>query len=112
MIRGFSRSAVAITVVLAVGAVIAAGIVALVILLSASVPQPRMSSMPSPVTASKSYDPYPVYFVRLSLELPGTAHLTRADAQARAFLGCGVTFAPGTVDSILADAYRPAGTCN
>ena len=34
--------------------------------------------------------------------------LSREDAQIRATLGCGRSFAAGTVDRALADAYRPA----
>src|SRR5690242_13760115 len=90
------RSNITIAVILVLGAIAASGIVLLVLMLFSSQPAPRHTppvSSPSPVAAS-AYDPYPVYFVRLSVELPGTAHLTREDAQARAYLGCGQTFAP------------------
>jgi hypothetical protein len=50
-------------------------------------------------------DPYGVY---LASAPTGAKTLTREDAQIRATLGCGHTFAAGTVDKALADAYRPA----
>jgi hypothetical protein len=35
--------------------------------------------------------------------------LSRQDAQARAYLGCGIRWSPGTVDGVLAKAYK--GVC-
>jgi hypothetical protein len=107
------RSRVVIAIVLALGAIALAGIVALLIMLMMSTPAVHPSRAPSPVpsqaASTNAYDPYPVYFVNSPI---GVKHLTREDAQARAYLGCGQTFAPGTVDAALADAYRPAGICN
>lgn len=51
-------------------------------------------------------DPYDTY---LSTAPAGQPILSREDAQTRAYLGCGLDFAPGTVDAALRDAYRP--TC-
>lgn len=50
-------------------------------------------------------DPYAVY---LASAPDGAVKLSREDAQIRATLGCGRSFAAGTVDRALADAYRPA----
>lgn len=48
-------------------------------------------------------DPYSVYLAHN----PTPGHvISREDAQTRAKLGCGQKFAPGTVDAVLADAYR------
>lgn len=48
-------------------------------------------------------DPYDVYL----RNAPSSEKvLSREDAQARAILGCKDTWAPGTVDAVLADAYR------
>lgn len=38
--------------------------------------------------------------------------LSPEDAQARAYLGCGKSWARGTIDRVLADAYRPTGICD
>lgn len=51
-------------------------------------------------------DPYDVY---LAHNPRPDLVLSREDAQTRALLGCGKTFAPGTVDAVLTDAYR--GLC-
>ena len=50
-----------------------------------------------------SVDPYEVYRRNAPADAP---NLSREDAQARALLGCGQKWAPGTVDAVLADAYR------
>ena len=60
--------------------------------------------LPAPVPAS---DPYAVY---LATNPSPKLVLSREDAQTRAYLGCGVTFAAGTIDAALAAAYRP-GIC-
>lgn len=48
-------------------------------------------------------DPYDVY---LKNAPKGEKTLSREDAALRARLGCGKTYAPGTVDAVLATAYR------
>lgn len=104
------RFGLTITVLVTLGALVLSGIVALAIMLSASVPQP--ASVPSPVEApapvpsASAPDPYAVYLRNAPADAP---QLSREDAQARAYLGCGMTFAPGTVDAILAEAYE--GIC-
>jgi hypothetical protein len=59
--------------------------------------QPEPTSAPDPAE-----DPYEVY---LRIAPPDAVDLTREDAQARALLGCGMAWAPGTVDAALAEAY-------
>lgn len=61
-------------------------------------------------TTAEVYDPFEEW-ERLggpglweSEGLEGT--LSREDAQARALLGCGQEWAPGTIDALLAEAYR------
>lgn len=49
-------------------------------------------------------DPYDVY---LENAPRGEKVLSREDAQTRAYAGCGMKFAPGTVDAVLRDAYKP-----
>jgi hypothetical protein len=91
----------------------ALGVLGLVFVLTACGNDPQTTTTPtegsSPAatsttvgTSSAAEDPYEVY---LRNAPPGAPHLTREDAQARAFLGCGQKFAPGTVDAVLADAY-------
>ncbi len=48
-------------------------------------------------------DPYAVY---LRNAPAGEKVISREDAQTRALLGCNMKWAPGTVDAVLADAYR------
>ncbi|MDG4762372.1 hypothetical protein [Micromonospora sp. WMMD710] len=56
-----------------------------------------------PVTTSTAAaDPYDAY---LKIAPAGAPKLSREDAQARAVLGCGQAWAPGTVDAALAEAY-------
>lgn len=62
---------------------------------------PSAPPAPTPKPAAKA-DPYEVY---LKMAPAGAPNLSREDAQARAYLGCGQTFAPGTVDAALAKAY-------
>jgi hypothetical protein len=50
-----------------------------------------------------STDPYDTYIANAPKTEPT---LSREDAQARARLGCGQDWAPGTIDAILADAYK------
>ncbi|HEU5304392.1 MAG TPA: hypothetical protein VFU40_07090 [Gemmatimonadales bacterium] len=71
------------------------------------------SKTPVPVATSAAHpvptaDPYETY---LKANPDPDLILTREDAQLRAYLGCGQTFAPGTIDRVLADAYRPLGIC-
>lgn len=47
-------------------------------------------------------DPFDVY---LSLAPADAPEMTRDDAQARALIGCSSTWAPGTVDAALQQAY-------
>jgi len=56
----------------------------------------------SPKPSPSAADPYAVY---LKIAPKGAVHLSREDAQARALLGCGQDWAPGTVDAALAKAY-------
>jgi hypothetical protein len=66
------------------------------------------SDAPTPATATTkpapkaTVDPYDVY---LKLAPKDAPELSREDAQARAYLGCGQKWAPGTVDAALAEAY-------
>lgn len=48
-------------------------------------------------------DPYDTYMENAP---SGEPLLSREDAQTRALLGCGTTWAPGTVDAVLQDAYE------
>lgn len=48
-------------------------------------------------------DPYDAY---LANNPPGEKVISREDAQTRALLGCSTKWAPGTVDYVLAEAYR------
>lgn len=54
-------------------------------------------------TKDTTTDPYSVYLQNAPKTEPT---LSREDAQTRARLGCGQNWAPGTVDAILADAYK------
>ncbi|MCN0180116.1 hypothetical protein [Salinispora arenicola] len=66
-------------------------------------PTSSSSQAPAPEPpAEPAADPYEVY---LDLAPADAAELSREDAQARAMLGCGRTWAPGTVDAALAEAY-------
>lgn len=55
------------------------------------------------IPASPAVDPYDVYVAN---NPTGEKVISREDAQARALLGCGTAWAPGTVDYVLAQAYR------
>jgi hypothetical protein len=57
---------------------------------------------PAPTVAA--VDPYEVY---QGIAPAGAPNLSREDAQARALLGCETTWAPGTVDHALHQAYGP-----
>lgn len=50
-----------------------------------------------------SADPYDAY---LAANPDPSIVLSREDAQARAFLGCSVKWAPGTIDYVLHEAYK------
>lgn len=54
-------------------------------------------------TKDTNSDPYDTYLQNAPKTEPT---LSREDAQARARLGCAQDWAPGTVDAILADAYK------
>lgn len=73
---------------------------------AAAAEQPRRS--PDPVVV-EAPDPYEAY---LANNPDRQLVLSREDAQARAYLGCGKRWAPGTIDRALADAYRPTGICD
>lgn len=49
-------------------------------------------------------DPYDAY-LQLAAGIPDAPDISRDDAQARAMLGCGSTWAPDTVDAALQEAY-------
>ncbi len=51
-----------------------------------------------------SADPYDSY---LANNPDPAIVLSREDAQTRALLGCGRDWAPGTIDAVLRDAYKP-----
>lgn len=54
-------------------------------------------------TVTTTTDPYQTY-----LALPGAdTTISAEDAQLRALLGCKLSFAPGTVDAALREAYAP-----
>lgn len=59
-----------------------------------------------PDTEPTPIDPYDTYLANAPL---GEPTLSREDAQLRALAGCGQQWAPGTVDAVLADAYK--GIC-
>lgn len=95
---------------LALGFVLAATLTACGGSPSAPKTAPTIPAAPEPTTTTTTtaaVDPYAVY---LAHNPDPTLVLTREDAQARAYLGCGTTWAPGTIDAALADAYRP-GVC-
>lgn len=65
-----------------------------------------VTATPAPAETSTTADPYETYLANN----PEPDHvISRDDAQTRAYLGCGQTFAPGTVDAVLQEAY--AGIC-
>lgn len=70
--------------------------------------EPAQAPQPVVVTSEATYDAYSVY---LAHNPRADLILSPEDAQARAYLGCGQQWAPGTVDAALADAYRPTGIC-
>jgi hypothetical protein len=93
-------------------------LVALVLLVvgcSSSAPTPA----PTITAVSRPQDPYVEFLSRaktLGIDVP--ADLDATSAQARALLGCGTTWAPNTLDRLLADAYatqvaqaKAAGHC-
>lgn len=54
-------------------------------------------------------DPYEIYLANAPerpADWEGEWPLSREDAQARALLGCGQQWAPGTIDAALQAAYR------
>jgi hypothetical protein len=89
---------------------IGGGVLACVVLTCIAVLASRSelsSRQPTGIEASRT-DPYQQY---LALNPDPDLLLSREDAQARAFLGCGTTWAPGTIDAVLAEVYRPTGIC-
>lgn len=101
--RRRSTLTLVVAAVLAVLCLALAGILALALVTASSLPARSMAPIPS---ASPTYDPYPWYFAHSPI---GVRHLTRSQAVARAQAGCGQTFAPGTVDAVLSQAYE--GIC-
>ncbi|TDB71810.1 hypothetical protein E1211_15190 [Micromonospora sp. 15K316] len=63
---------------------------------------PRPASVSSSAPAQPKSDPYETY---LKLAPSDAPKISREDAQTRALLGCGQSWAPGTVDAALAEAY-------
>lgn len=73
-----------------------------------AVPGPTVTvtaQAPAPATPPAA-DPYAAY---LAANPDPSLVLTPEDAQARALLGCGQAWAPGTIDAVLAEAYK--GLC-
>lgn len=68
---------------------------------SSSTPSSTATAAAAPSTTAE-VDPYEVY---LANNPDPSLVLSREDAQTRAYLGCGTTWAPGTIDRALADAY-------
>lgn len=68
-------------------------------------PEPPATSQepPAPTSQESQADPYEVYLENAPEDAP---ELSREDAQTRALLGCGRDWAPGTVDAVLAEAYK------
>lgn len=97
------RFGLTITVILTLGAVVLAGIGFLTFKLITSMPE---APTPAASPVASAPDPYAWY---LDHAPAGAPYLSREDAQTRAFLGCGQTFAQGTVDAVLAEAYK--GIC-
>lgn len=87
------------------GASIAAAVLALVVGVGCSSgAEPKPSPGVSDTTrTTAAADPYDVY---LRNNPDPALILSREDAQTRAYLGCGTTWAPGTVDAALHDAYQ------
>jgi hypothetical protein len=91
-------------------AIAAAGILTGAAGCSTSAPaSPAITAPAAVATTTPASDPYAVY---LKNNPRADLVLSREDAQTRAILGCGQTFAPGTVDRVLAEAYRPMGICD
>lgn len=67
---------------------------------SGSVSNAPATSAPTTVA---QVDPYEAYVKQAP---KGEPILSREDAQTRAFLGCNLHFAPGTVDAVLHEAYK------
>lgn len=62
-----------------------------------SAPEPAVTTTPAAAT-----DPYQVWLERAPSDAPS---LSRDDAVARAMLGCGQSWPPGTTDAVLAEVY-------
>jgi excalibur calcium-binding domain-containing protein len=75
-------------------------------------PATATAGMPAATTAAAAVqsdtDPYEVWLQRAPDDAPD---LTRDDALARAYLGCGQNFPPGTTDAILQEVYAEYVTC-
>ncbi len=70
-------------------------------------PPPSTTAAAAPASTSTTAaqaDPYQAYLAIAPADAPA---LTPDDAQTRAMLGCGTTWAPGTVDAALQQAYAP-----
>lgn len=70
-------------------------------------PEPAAPSTTAEAQAAASGstgDPYDAYLT-LAADIPDAPEISRDDAQARALLGCGSDWAPGTVDAALQEAY-------
>ena len=64
---------------------------------------PPTTSVPNTTVTQPVYDPYEAW---LASEGPTLLDVTRGDAMARAWLGCGTDWPVGTADFFLASAYR------
>lgn len=65
-------------------------------------PAPASTAAAATAAPKAAGDPYAAYLKLAPAKAP---NLSREDAQARALLGCAQTWAPGTVDAALAEAY-------
>lgn len=92
---------------LALAGLVVSAVACTSMLLPAETASPAPTAPQQAQSAPAVADPYVTF---LAGAPAGSVKLSRESAQARAYLGCGTTFAPGTVDRALADAYRP-GVC-
>jgi hypothetical protein len=63
------------------------------------------SDVPTDAPSGERAEPVDPYDVYVKNNPPGEKVISREDAQARAYLGCDMKFAPGTVDYVLQEAY-------
>lgn len=94
---------IAVSILLMLLCLVLIGILAVAFLGATNLPEPRSTPF-APNSEDRSN-----YAWYLEIAPPGAPELSREDAQTRAYLGCGQSWAPGTVDAALAEAYR--GIC-